>query len=48
MKGSKIFAIIMLTFIALGVAGTLVSCKSTKRKGCGCGADLNRMYRPRR
>jgi len=42
----KIFKPLILIAL-LGICiSMLSSCKTGKRRGCGCGADLNRIYKP--
>lgn len=44
MKGNKIFVLALL----LGGFMLVAQSCGTAKKGCGCGADINRAYKPKR
>jgi hypothetical protein len=48
MNACKLVKLLLVVIVAAGFSFSQSACKTTKRKGCGCGADLNRMYKPRR
>jgi hypothetical protein len=44
----KLFTPFILALLAGSLMTLSEGCKTGTKKGCGCGADLNRIYKPSR